>query len=305
MGSSSTPPTVTDPNVTAQNQQNLNTQAGEQSQQGSMINQYNPYGSLAYTQTGTSANGTPMYSASTSLSPQQQNLLNLYTSGQSQAGTAANGLLQNANYGGTNYNDYIGNATSGLTGKAVQQQTAYLQPYFQTQSDQLDTKLKNQGFAPGQPGYDTAMRALQNNQNNTVTGFISQIEPQMFQQAQTEYLTPAQLSTTLGAYGAPTQPTFQNTPQLNIQPANLIGATANAQSAQQQTYQDQLNQNNAMMSGLFGVGSGVLGGWAKSGGLQSLLGAGGLTGAAGAGAAADGGAAALAGLEALGPAMFI
>lgn len=273
MGSSPDPPKVADPNVTAQQQQTLNTQAGEQSQEGSMVNQYNPYGSLAYTQTGTSANGTPMYSATTSLSPQQQNLLNLYTGGQSQAGTAANGLLQNANYGGTNYNDYIGNATSGLTGAAVQQQTAYLQPYFQTQSDQLDTKLKNQGLNPGQPGYDNAMRALQNNQNNTVTGFISQIEPQMFQQAQTEYLTPAQLATTLGAYGAPTQPTFQNTPQLNIQPANLIGATANAQTAQQATYQDQLQQNNAMLSGLFGVGSGVLGGWAKSGGVQNLLGA--------------------------------
>jgi len=298
MGSSPSPPPVTDPNITAQNQQNLNFQAGTQSQQGSMVNQYNPYGSLTYTQTGTSANGVPMYSATTSLSPQQQNLLNLYTSGQSTAGNQANALLQGANYGGTNYNDVIGDSTRGLTGAAVAQQTAYLQPYFQTQTDQLDTKLKNQGFAPGQPGYDNAMRALQNNQNNTVTGFISQIEPQMFQQAQTQYLTPAQLATTLGAYGAPTQPTFQNTPQLQIQPANLVGATANAQQAAQQTYQDQLQQNNSMMSGLFGIPTALLGGWAKSGGLSSLLGAGGLAGA-------DGGAAALAGLEALGPAAII
>lgn len=272
MGSSPTPPAVTDPNVTAANQQNLNVQSGEASQQGSMVNQYNPYGSLSYTQTGTSANGVPMYSATTSLSPQQQQLLNLYTGGQTTAGQQAGALLQGANYGGSTPNQVIGDGTTGLTGAAVQQQTAYLQPYFQTQTDQLDTKLKNEGFAPGQPGYDNAMRSLQNNQNNTVTGFISQIEPQMFQQAQSNYLMPAQLATTLGAYGAPTQPSFQTTPQLQIQPANLVGATANAQTAQQATYQDQLNQQNAMMSGLFGVGSSVLGGWAKSGGLQSLLG---------------------------------
>lgn len=275
MGSSPSPPTIANPNVVASQQQDLNTKSGEQSQQGSMVNQINPYGQLTYTQTGTSPDGTPLYTATTQLSPEQQNLLNLYTGNQTTAGQQAGALLKGANYGGTNYNDVIGNATSGLTGQAVAQQTAYLNPYFQTQTDQLDAKLKNQGFAPGQPGYDNAMRALQNNQNNTVTGFISQIEPQMFQQAQTEYLTPAQLALSLESNSAPTMPnsSFVSAPGLNIQPANLIGATANAQAAQEQSYQDQLAANNNMMSGLFGIGSSVLGGWAKNGGVQSLLGA--------------------------------
>jgi len=273
VSSSPTPPAVTDPNTTAANQTALNTKAGEASQVGSMVNQSNPYGSLSYSQTGTSADGTPLYTASTTLSQPNQQLLDILQGTQKTAGQQGQNLIAGANYGASSPTDVIGNATSGLVKDAMQKQVSYLDPYFKTQTDQLDTKLRNQGFAPGQPGYDTAMRALQNNQGNTVTGFESQIEPQMFQQAQSTYLMPAQLGESLSGFGSPTQPTFGTTPSLSIQPANLIGATANAQQAQQQTYQDQLAQNNSMMSGLFGIPTAILGGWAKGGGVQSLLGA--------------------------------
>lgn len=270
---SSTPdaPAVTDPNVTAANQQALNTTAGKQSQQGSMTNQVTPTGSLTYNQTGTSSDGTPLYTATTALSAPQQQLLNTLQGTQQTAGTQAGKILSGANYGSIDPGTAIGNATSGLVGGAMQQEINYLNPYFKQQTDQLDTQLRNQGFAPGQPGYDNAMRAVQNNQGNTVTGFEAQIEPQMYQQAYQTYGLPAQMAGTLAGLGAPSNPTFQTTPQLNIQPANLIGATANAQQAQQQSYQDQLQQSQAMMSGLFGIPTALLGGWAKSGGLSSLM----------------------------------
>jgi hypothetical protein len=274
MGSSPTPPPVTDPNVTAANQQSLNTTAGQQSQAGSMVNQFNPYGSLTYSQTGTSASGTPIYTSTENLSPAQQQLLTTLQGTQQTAGNQAGTLLSNANYGATDPATAIGNATSGLTGQAMNQEVSYLNPYFSQQTSQLDTQLKNEGFAPGQPGYDNAMRALQNNQGNTVTGFEASIEPQMYQQATSSYELPLTMATTEAGFASPANvnQNLTQTPALNIQPANLIGATANAQTAQQQTYQDQLQQNNAMMSGLFGVGSAALGGWANSGGLSSLLG---------------------------------
>lgn len=284
---SSTPdaPKVADPNVTAQQQQDLNSKAAQSSQAGSMVNQSNPFGNLSYSQTGTSPDGTPLYTASTTLSDANKQLLDILQGTQKSAGQQGNALISGANYGAVSPSDAIGNATSGLVKDAMSKQVSYLSPYFTQQTDQLDTKLRNQGFAPGQPGYDNAMRALQNNQGNTVTGFESQIEPQMFQQAQSTYLMPAQLGGTLAGLGSPTMPAFTPQPGLNVQPANLIGATANAQQAQQQSYQDQLQQSQAMMSGLFGIPTAVLGGWAKGGGLSSLLGAGGLgTAAAGAGA---------------------
>jgi len=276
MGDAPNPPAVTDPNITATNQQNLNTQAGQQSQQGSMVNQATPYGSLTYTQTGVGTNGTPIYTASTNLSPAQQALLSTLQGTQQRAGSQAGNLLASAHYGATSPADAIGNATSGLTQKAIGQEVSYLQPYFDQQTEQLDNQLRNQGFAPGQPGYDNAMQNLVKAQGGTVTGFEANIEPQMFQQATTEYTLPAQLAESLGQFGSPTGPTFQNTPALQIQPANLIGATANAQQAQQQTYQDQMAQYNNMMSGIFGIPTAILGGWAKSGGASSLLGAAGL-----------------------------
>jgi len=271
---SSTPdaPTVTDPNVTAAKQQQLNTTAGTQSQVGSMTNQVTPTGSLSYTQTGTSSDGTPLYTATTKLSDPQQQLLNTLQGTQQAAGTAGKNLISGANYGAQAPGDVIGNATSGLVKDAMAKQVSYLDPYFQQQTSQLDTQLRNQGFAPGQPGYDNAMRAVQNNQGNTVTGFEAQMEPQMYQQAYQNYMTPASLGGTLAGLGAPSNPTFQSTPQLNIQPANLIGATANAQQAAEASYQDQLKQSQAMMSGLFGIPTALLGGWAKSGGMQDLMG---------------------------------
>lgn len=275
MGSSPEPPKIEDPSITATKQQDLNTTAGTSSQAGSMVNQSNPYGSLSYAQTGTSPNGTPLYTATTNFSPAQQQLLDTLTGTQGAAGKAGQALISGANYGAQQPGDVIGNSTSGLVKSAMAQQVAYLSPFFTQATDQLDTKLRNQGFAPGQPGYDQAMNALKQSQAQTVTGFESQIEPQMYAQAQQNYLMPAQLGGSLAQMGAPTSPnaSFVNAPALNIQPANLVGATANAQAAQEKTYQDQLAQSQAMMSGLFGTGSAVLGGWAKNGGVQSLMGA--------------------------------
>lgn len=276
MGSSPQAPVVADPNVVASNQQNLNTTAGQQSQQGSMVSQNTPTGSLTYSQTGTSSDGTPLYTATTALTPAQQGLLNTLQGTQQSAGTQGQNVITGANYGSVAPATAIGNATSGLTSQAMGQETAYLNPFFTQQTDQLDTKLKNEGFAPGQPGYDQAMNALKQSQGQTVTGFEASIEPQMYQQATSSYELPAQLAGSLAQLGAPSSPTFQSTPQLSIQPANLVGATANAQTAQQQTYQDQVNQNNAMMSGLFGIGTTALGvlGAPFTGGLSlGLLGA--------------------------------
>jgi hypothetical protein len=270
MGNSPSPPQVTNPNTTAANQQALNTAAGETSQQGSMVNQSTPYGSLSYSQTGTSANGTPIYTASTSLTPQQQQLLQTLQGTQGTAGTGASNLLKSAGYGAESPAEAIGNETSGLMGKAMGQETGYLQPFFNQQTEQLDNQLRNQGFAPGEPGYDNAMQNLEKSQGSTVTGFEANIEPQMFQQAAGEYKMPAQMAESLGQFGAPTMPTMQNTPALNIAPASLIQATANAQQAQQQTYNDQQSQYNNMMSGIFGIPTALLGGWASAGGLSAL-----------------------------------
>jgi hypothetical protein len=149
---------------------------------------------------------------------------------------------------------------------------SYLQPQMNYDTDRLDTKLKNQGFAPGTPGYDKAMNALKQSQGQTITGFEASQQPALLQQAAALYQMPAQLAGSLAGLGAPTNPTWTQTPGLTIQPANLIGATANANDANMKAYAAENEKYGNMLSGIMGVPTAVLGGWAQNGGMQSLLG---------------------------------
>ncbi len=272
MGNTPDPPKVEDPGLTAGKQQELNTTAGLQSQRGSMVNQTNPFGSLTYTQTGTSPDGTPLYTASTKLTDTNQQLLDILQGTQKTAGTGASNLLTGANYGAAQPKDVIGDMSGGWLKEAMDKQTSYLQPTFDYDIDRMDTKLRNQGFQPGDPAYAKAMDALKQTQGRTVTDFQSKLQPQLLDQASKMYMMPATLGTALAGLGQPNMPQWVKTPDLNIQPANLIGATANAQQAQQKAYEAEMANNSNMMSGIFGVPTAILGGWAQNGGLQSLMG---------------------------------
>lgn len=270
--SSPSPPTPMDPNQVASQQASYNTTAGEQSQAGSAINQVNPYGSLTYSQSGTGPGGVPLYTATSQLSPQQQQLLTTLQGTQNIAGQQGQQTLAGANYGAQNPGDVIGNMTSGNTKALLDKETTYLQPQFDHDLNTLDTKLKNQGFAPGQPGYDQAMNALKQSQGQTVTGFLAQAEPAAYSQATSSYLMPLNLATSEmglsqpGSVGA----NLVQTPQLSIGAPNYTGAVSQYETANEQNYQNQMQQQNAMMSGLFGLGGNVLGGMARSGGFNGL-----------------------------------
>lgn len=261
------PPKVPNPtqalaqgNQVASDQQGYNAAA----QAGSMVNQTNPFGSLTYSQVGTGPNGVPIWNANTSLSPDQQALYDTTMGGKSIAGQQATSLLGGANYGSMSPTDAIGGLSSGLTKDLLDKKVSYLSPFFNTETDRLDTKLRNQGLLPGQPAYDAAMRGNDTNHGLAVTNYLSEAEPQAFQQASQLYNMPAQLAMALGGYGAPTQPNqdFVNAP--GMQPANLIGATANSQSALMDQYKAQQQQYSSMMSGIMGIPTAVLGGWAGS-----------------------------------------
>jgi hypothetical protein len=290
------------------------TQANQQAQQGSMVNQNNPYGSLSYSQTGTGANGTPIYTANTTLTPQQQQLFNTLQGTQQQAGNTAGGdistgnnllgtansmlpganqnintanqTIGNANYGGTNSTAAIGNETSGLTGQLMNQYMAGVTPFQTTQTSQLDTQLRNQGLAPGNPAYDNAMRQNVSSQTLANDQAEAQFEPQAFQQATTEYQMPATigselsgiggqqattgageatmgageagLGTGLAQFGAPGSvgQNLVNAPQL--QPANYVGAAGVGEQGSQAAYDAQMQQYSGMMNGIFGIGSDAL-----------------------------------------------
>jgi hypothetical protein len=302
-------------NQVAQGQQQYNTSAGEMSQAGSMVDQYNPYGSLTYAQTGTGPNGVPLYSANVNLTPQQQQMFDLLQGTKTTAGQQGQNLITNANYGASSPGDVIGNLTKGNTADLIKTQTDYYKPFFQSERDSLDTQLRNQGLAPGMPAYDRAMRGLDTSHGLVLEKAAGDFENQAYNQAKSMYEEPAALGENLAAFGAPMDPTkdFVNTPGLNIQPANLTGAVAGENQALNDAYKAKQAQYSSMMSGLMGIPTAILGGWAKGGfpglGTGSSLtgdaaqGAGGLSGVTE--AAGSGGFDALTALQELGPLALI
>ncbi len=257
-------PTIPNPQTTAQQQQGLNLDTLKTVQAANNVNQVTPTGSLTYTQTGTGPNGVPTYTATQTLSPQEQALLTQMQGTQLTAGKQAGGLLSNANYGaaGTDPSKIIGDATSGNTKALLGQETSYLDPQFKTQTDQLDTKLRAQGIFPDSPAYQQQMRDLQLNQNQAITGFLATAEPQAYQQAVSSYTMPLTLAQTELGLSQPAGLGLTSTPQQTMNPANLEGDVASANTANMAAYNAQLNQQNAMMSGLFGLGSAAISGGA-------------------------------------------
>lgn len=269
-------PTPHDPAATAQQQQTYNLDTAAAAQAASSTNQINPYGSLTYQQTGTGPGGLPLYTATTKLSPEQQAILNALQSNQLTAGTQAGKVLSGADYGGPNAMK-VGDATSGITKDMLDKQVAYLKPTFDHQETALDTKMRNQGLAPGNPAYDHAMDELRTSQGRQVTGFLSTAEPAAFSQALQTYNLPLDTAAKELALSQPGSvgQNLVNAPQATVQPANYTGAVASADQAAMQAYQAQVAQQNAMMSGLFGLGGTALGGLMKGGGLGMFGGAGG------------------------------
>lgn len=245
----------------ANSQQTFNTNAGESSQAGSMVNQTNPYGSLSYTQTGTGPNGTPIYTANTQLTPQQQQLFDQFMGTKGTAGQQGGSLLSGANYGSQSPTQAIGDMSSGIEGQMMAAYQKGNDPMQQTAREQMDTQLKNQGLQPGEPGYDNAMRGLVTSQTQANDAANANYQNSAYQQAAQLFGMPMQMAESLSSFGAPQQPNqdFVNAPSLNIQPANLTGAVANQNQALQQQYQNQMSQYSGMMNGLFGIGSDALG----------------------------------------------
>jgi len=276
MGGGSSPPTPIPAGQVAQTQQGFNTQAGMSSQAGSMVNQSNWLGSLGYQQIGTDPNtGVPIYGSNFNLSPAQQGLYNTLTGTQQAAGQGGQSLIQGANYGSQSPTQAIGNESSGIQGMLMNQWLQSQAPWMSQSSNELDTKLKNQGLNPSPTAtndpstwgpYEKAMGQLRQSQQMAVSGAASQFQPQAFSEASSLYGMPASLGMQLAGFGQYTSPgtALTQSPGANYQPADYTGAVNTQEQMQEQNYQAQVAQQNALMSGLFNLGGSLGGAMIKS-----------------------------------------
>src|SRR5713226_6214643 len=180
-------------------------------------------------------------------------------------------LLAGANYGSVSPTDPIGTGTSGISGQLMSGYMKQMQPFFTTQTQQLDTQLRNQGLEPSPTAdpanpstwgpYERQMYQNQATQSNQVAGAAAQFQPQALQEASSLYTMPATLGAQLAQFGNYTSPTSQivQTPGLSINPADYTGAVSQYENINEQNYQAQVAQQDAMFNGLFNLG-GKIGG---------------------------------------------
>ena len=176
LGPAPSAPAPPDYRAAAQETAQGNIEAARVATAANRVNQVTPYGSLKYDITGSDPYGNPTYTATQSLSPEQQQILDY----QNQASIGL-GRLAGQGLG------YVENMlaspfdTSKLpsTGFNPSQsyQDAYMQrlaPQLQQGRDRLEQQLANQGIQLGSEAYDRAMQNQAQRENDLLLGATTQ-----------------------------------------------------------------------------------------------------------------------------------
>lgn len=224
------------------------------------VNQVTPNGSLTYNQTGTyqwndpytgKTYDIPRYTATTTLSPEQQKLQQLNTQTQQNLGQI--GVDQSAKIGGllgTNVN--LDTATEGKIDALGRQR---LDPQFAQSEDALRTRLANQGIQPGSAAWNAEMRQFSQGKNDAYNQLYLTGRSQGAQEALTERNQPINEITALLSGSQVSQPNFVNTSEPTIPTTDTAGIINSNYQQQQQNYQSKVQQQNALLGGLFGLGA--------------------------------------------------
>jgi hypothetical protein len=232
------------------------------------VNQITPYGNLNYAITGSDPYGNPTWTATQTLSPQQQQLLDYQN--QTSAGLgrlSQQGLSYVENMLNTPFD--VSKLPSTGFNPSQSYQDAYmqrLQPQIQQGQQQLQQRLANQGIDIGSEAYDRAMMQQAQRENDLLAAATTQgfgVGQQARQSALQEqaYLRNEPLNT-LSAVRTGAQvtgPQFVNSAQqATTGGADLLGATQMGYNAQMGDFNAQAAERNNMMQGLFSLGGAAI-----------------------------------------------
>lgn len=270
MGKGSSAPPAPDYAGAAQATAAGNKDAAIAAQQGSMVNQYTPYGNLTYTPGANTAQGNPTYNANYSLSDVGQKLLDY--GNDSALGL---GALQNdaTNRTAQSFGQPFDiNSANDAVNKAYGNITSRLDPQWNQASASKETDLVNQGLRPGMEAYDNAMRDFNYGKNDAYTQANTQamnMAPQTMQLDLAARNQPLNELNALRTGSQVTNPTFQTQPsQQTVAGPNLLGAAQSQGQYDSSLYNAQQAQGGNFMSGLMGM-AGTLGGAALKAGMFS------------------------------------
>lgn len=249
-------PKAPDPQETANAQAGMNRDTALTQAQLNMTNQVTPYGNLTYNQTGTSkfkdSQGnwveTPTYTATQTLSPQQQKILNQTQGANLNLGTIANERSRFLK----NYLKQPFDVDSATEAKINELGAARLDPRFAKQQDQMRTQLISSGIRPGSAAYTAAMNDFEQSRNDAYNQLALTGRQQAFEEASYERNQPLNEIAALLSGSQVQAPQFTSTPQTQVGGVDYTGLVNNKFQAETQASQ-------AKMGGLFGLLSGGIG----------------------------------------------
>lgn len=249
-------PAAPDPIATAKAQGAMNKETAIAQAGLNNVNQITPDGSLTYDQIGSWADGTPRYQATTSLTPQAQQIFS--TNQGTQQNIANIGRDQSARIGsllGTPLK--LGNEATEA--RLMELGTSRLNPQFARDEESLRTRLVNSGIREGSAAWDSEMGRFGQNKNDALVQLLLQGRGQANQELMTERNQPINEITALMSGSQVSNPSFVNTPQTQVAGVDYTGLVNNNYNAQMNAWNQQNQNRNAAMGGMFGLG-GTLGG---------------------------------------------
>jgi hypothetical protein len=260
------PPAPPDPAATAAAQTASNVKTATTQQQLNMVDQTNPYGSVAYTQTGKWEDGTPKFAANTTLSPEE--MRNQRQQWEFDNLTNDLGINQTKKL-----TDHLGKpielGNEATEARLMELGRKRMDPMFADRRSAMETKLYNQGVMPGTEAYDREMLRLTEGENDAYNSLLLAGRGQAVQEGLTARNQPINEITALMSGGQVTQPNFTSTPQTNVAGTDIAGLTMDAyKMGPLANWQAQNANRQAMMGGIFGLaGTGAraaMGGWGKA-----------------------------------------
>lgn len=292
-GGGSTASSINPGFITSQQFKN-NLETGIAQQAMSQTNQVTPYGSLTYNQTGgySGPNGVwiPQYTATTTMSPEQQALYNQSNALKGSMFNLAQGYIPALQQGLSTELPKFGALpdTKAFTDQAYNALTARGNTELDRERDAAQVLAANQGVATGSEAYRRLQQPIEQGRvdlSNQSTINAQQLADQYFnrelqgrnwqmQDALQRRSLPFQEFAGLFGMangGQPTQPNFVNTPQAQIQTPDMTSPFMAQAQLEAQDRQRGQSANNALMGSLFGLGGSVLGG-ALAGPLGGSLG---------------------------------
>jgi hypothetical protein len=232
------------------------------------VNQVTPYGNLTYAITGADPYGNPTWTATQTLSPAQQQLLDYQNATSLGLGKiAGQGLTYVENMLNTPFNTAALPSTGFNPSQTYQE--AYmqrLQPQIQQTREQLQQRLANQGIDIGSEAYDRAMMQQAQRENDLLAAATTQgfgVGQQARQSALQEqaYLRNEPLNTLSAVRtGAQVQgPQFVNSAQqATTSGPDLLGAAQMGYNAQMGDFNAKQAAQANLNQGLFSLGGAAI-----------------------------------------------